>query len=188
MRKRVVIGVFFVLFAVGIDAEVRLVDNSECLAFEDPIKCCDGLNSGTCDGKVLVSRIMVRHAMIEDCQSFWQSLTCADTTIDTNGNGSGNQWLVDNGVCTQPQADTFKRLNDPDNTFMVTCNASRQTNKECRGAKNDGSIIMPRVSDCRKLYMEWLDDHRKARRNKGRGIWKTIDAGPEDPNNDPVGN
>ena len=146
-----------------------LIDNTACLASNDPYPCCTGSGTGTCDGKVAVSQVLKRHSMIEDCQSFWQSFTCADASIDTDGDGIGDQWLVESTTCTQGEADAFAVLP------TTTCNAAKQADDECRD-EFDNSTIMPTVQGCRKAYTEWTRSFLKTRRNTGRSVWRTTDG------------
>ncbi len=146
-----------------------LIDNTVCVAAGDPQPCCIGLNAGTCDGKVVVTLVMKRSNMIEDCQSFWQQFTCADASIDTDGDDVGDQWLVESTTCTQGEADAFAVLP------TTTCNAAKQADDECR-SEFDSSTIMPTVQGCRKAYTEWTRSFLKTRRNTGRNVWRTTDA------------
>ena len=183
---RLAILAIFFFPAVLLAQQAVLIDNTACVALNDPHTCCDGLNSGTCDGKVLVQHIHTRHTMVEDCQSFWQQVTCADASIDTTGDGIGDQWLVETSPgandrpCTQAEADTVP----PTSLSMTTCNAAKQNDNECRGVDFDGSTIIPLVQDCRKAYGTWTRSFIKPRRNDGREIWRRIDAGSPPDDND----
>ncbi len=146
-----------------------LIDNTFCDALNDPYPCCSDLNAGTCDGKVAALIVTKRHVMVEDCQSFWLDFTCADTSIDTDGDGIGDQWLVESTTCTQGEADVFAALP------TTTCNAAKQADDECR-AEFDNSTIMPTVQGCRKAYPEWIRFWTKSRRNTGRLLWRDEDA------------
>ena len=167
---------FLLLFLLSAGAalgQVTLIDNTDCSALDDPHNCCTGAGAGTCDGKVKITKIMARHVMVEVCRGFWFR-TCADTGIDTDGDGSGDQWLVEAGTCTQGEADASAALP------VVTCTATRLTDKECRN-EFSGSAIMPQVSACRPAFKTWFEfEQIQPDRNTGRRTWRQLDSTPPD--------
>ena len=180
--QRLLFIAILLLFTAPVSAQtVEPVDNTHCIALNDPYPCCQEFEAGSCDNKAKWVPVKLRHQYTEFCASYWYEDTCASTRLGD---------LFDEGVCTQQEIDAGDPLP------IVTCTETRATNGWCRGDLGctevgapwgcctgldtgtcpfGGSVNTPESAGCRKTWHHEMVRLWKAQRGSGQRQWKAQD-------------
>jgi len=163
---------------------VKVIDNTDCVAVNDPYPCCQDFEIGLCNNKAAWEAVKFNHQYTEVCASFWYKDDCGSDRL-------GTDWLVAVGSCTQQEA------NDGDSLPIVNCTETRSENGWCRSNLGctelkkpwgcctgldtgtcpfTGSLNAPQPAACRKAWSSEIVRIWKALRQSGQRQWKAQDT------------